>query len=451
MGETSRGPGRRVGVGPLVDAAVERLLEADLADLLSFLTFATVADRAGVRPATVQHHFKKRSPDAKPNERIAHATVLRVIGGDEERATDNVERASAVSHELRKKPEATMQAFRSIAAATLRTNLANRATNRTTLLTAAVADGDPTAASILRDWYGEFAKSIEPLYERLIDAFDRRFDTEAGFDSHSYAVLLSALTDGLILRHRFDPDEVDPELYGEVVIRLFEACTVTGSAGDELPVDLRLLHGGVAHAPVPPGSGLDPDKRSAMVAAATALYDARLDTSDLTGAAVARLAGVSRTTVLSHFADASGLAWAVWGRFLPEFERHLQRDHDRGRPAVAVIERHLQRLAERAHEHPALTALAFEAAVRYRTRSRTSGLDPTDPQLLVPLPHVLVPVIIDHADHLRPGLDQIEPAYDLAVTLTDLTILRALADAQASPSDVVDQVMELAFDGARRR
>lgn len=439
-----------MGVDPLLDAAVAQVEEADLADLLSFLTFASVAQRAGVRPATVQHHFAKRDSDAKPNERLAQAAVLRLIGGERMRATDGVSRASEAAGELRTRPETTMENFRTIAAATLRANLADSGKCRATLLTAAAAGTDATAASILDDWYGEFAKVIVPLYSTLVDAFDRRFDTEAGFDPRSYAVLMSALVDGLVLRHQFDPDAVDPEVYGEFVVRSFEACTIEQTGVETAPVDARLLRRQRIHAPVPPGSTLDPEKRIAVFDAAGAIYDAD-GVAGLTIAAVARLAGVSRSTVTSHVGDVSGLAAAVCARFLPDLERRIQRDHDRGRPSIGVIERHFARVAEIVQEHTELSAAAYEASVRVRAHGRITGLDPAQLQSVAPLPHVVVPIIIASADQFRPGYGELEAAFDLASALTDLVVSRALTNATSTPADIVDNVMDLVLEGARAR
>src|SRR5690606_26564025 len=138
-----------------------------------------------------------------------------------------------------------------------------------TFLAGAAAANDPAArAAAFRD-YQRVSGALAGIFDTLVELLGRQY--EPGWDSERVALFGNALSDGLVLHHQYDPEGVDPDLFGELCWRLWGA--VTTPADEEPPVDPvteRLL----AHVDplgLPDDSGLDQTKRTRIIDAVRAI------------------------------------------------------------------------------------------------------------------------------------------------------------------------------------
>lgn len=355
---STRGPGRRVGRDRVLAAAIERMASADLADLLSFLGMRAVADEADVAPTTVHHHFANRDDNPKTNARLAAAVLDAALGLDIVRQTvdelaEMLDRPTLDIDDMAHLRAMTEANFAAIAA--------DRALIAGRLVGALAASDDAVARGSMREHYGELERAYAAGLERLADHLDRDFDVARGFTATAMSVFCAALSDGLMMRHQFDPDDERIPIYGEIVLWLLEKMTVSRLVGE-------------ARGLVPT---VDPDPAER------------------------------------------------WVPFVPELERRLGEDRARDMPVGRAIERHLHRVVDLVKAHPELGAL------------------PADP-----LPSLLVPLISESAEHLRPGLaDSTAEALDLATTVMNLVLLRAVSHPEETTSDAVQRIADLVLEG----
>ena len=444
---STRGPGRRVGREQLLSAATDLLAGADLADLLSFLGTRAVAEAADVQPATVHHHFHNRDESPKSNTRLAAAVLEACLPVDIAAAT--VRRMSEVGAAERL-DLGDIAAIGATAAANLEALLEDRIGSVAIFVGAAAAANDPATRATLADAYDEIARNSGSVLESLAQNMGRRFDVEHGFDPVSVAIVGRALADGLVLRDQFDPGRITPERFGDLALRLFEAVTLPADAdADDTddPVAERLLRR-ASTLDLPADSGLDQRKRSRIVEAVRRRYDTH-GADGLTVTAVAAEADVSRSTVVANFGDRGGLAAAVWARFLPDLERRMETDRERGLPVARLLDRHLHRVVDRCKADPALTSLLLEGVLGATIRTGPPRPDdPRDPRSTVPLPSLLMPMLADAGNELRAGAaDTPQAVADLAATITNLVMVRCISRPDETTSETVQKVLDLVLDG----
>lgn len=440
----------RPGRDALLDAAADLLAGATLEDVLgAAVGVRGVAAAAGVTPSTVNHHFPGEGGRG-PNGRLCaaalhHALLRRGVPVSERTAEAAVEAAE----DLRAGDPDAIGRLARIAADHLigmspeETPADVEAERVATLLAAAVAPRSPEAVRSLQASYAQVTETLGPTYELLLEAAGRRL--VGGIDTVDLTCVIAAVADGFMLRRRFEPERMTADLFAEVTIRIFESFSALRTeAHDPDPADRLLLP--------PPGSGLDPHKREAIVEAARAVYD-RSGYPGLTLAAVAAEAGVSRATVVAHFGDAGGLAAAVWARFVPGLAADLREDVDAGRPLPVVVRRHLDRLAAVARAHHRLTGALLEAVFRHSVEHGAPRADDhRDPRTLVPIPSLLAPVLAAHADELRPGYAETpSDAFDAAALLTNHTLHLSMTRPLLTSAEVAHRICDTTLAGMLRR
>lgn len=443
------GTGRRVGREAILDAAADLFADLDLATTIGAVVgVRTVAAAVGVSPATVNHHF--RAGDAPRNERLAAAAVERALLRSSTSGAVLVAEASLNTLDaLRQGDPEALHRLAAIAASDVlwfspddgTPNVDREARMVATFLAAAVAPQSPQATRSLRTHYGDLTKLYSELYQALLEATGRRLI--AGLDVESFANVFTALADGFILRRRFEPERAPAALFGDVVVRLFEALTSpAGSSEDSDPADNLL--------PLPPGSGLDVHKRAAIVRAAIEVY--RHDGWDgVTIGAIEAGSDVSRRTIIANVGDRNGLAAAIWSQFLPDLQAGIDADADL--PPHRRISRHLQRIVELTGAHRRLTGALLAGVHAYTIEhGPPTGTDPADPRTLVPIPRLLRPVILDCAGVLRPGLAGDEAqASDTAALLTNTTLNLAITRPGLAASEVTSRICDTMLAGMLQR
>jgi AcrR family transcriptional regulator len=440
----------RPGRTALLEAAADLLAGATLEDTVGgSVGVRGVAAAGGVTPSTVNHHFP--GGGSARNVRLCaaaldHALLRRGVPVSERTA----EAAIAAAEELRAGDPDALGRLARIAAEHL-IGLAPPAEQPVgaeseavaTLLAAAVAPRSPEAVRSLRASYDQVTEVLAPMYDALLDASGRRL--VGGVDSVDLTCLIAALADGFRIRRRFDPDRATAELFAEATVRLFESFSaLTSEVHDPDPADRLLL--------LPPGSGLDPHKREAVVDAAWKVYD-RDGYAGLTLAGVAAEAGVSRATVVANFRDGGGLAAAVWARFLPRLAADAEADLAEGIGLAALVRRHVDRLAGVARAHGQLTVGLFAALFQHATgQGPPRPSDPADPRLLVPLPTLLVPALLAHAAEVRPPYaESPSNAVDSAAMLTSQAMQLCLTRPWLSPGEVAHRVCDTTLAGMLKR
>lgn len=441
--------GRRVGREAILDAAADLFAGVDLPTAIGGIVgVRAVAAAAGISPATVNHHF--RAGDGPRNERLAAAAMDHALLRASTSGARLIAEASLTTIDaLRQGDPEALARLATIAADDVlwfspdvgTTDTDREARMVATFLGAAAAPQSPQATRSLSVHYDDITKLYCELYQALLDATGRRLI--AGLDLEAFSNVFTALADGFILRRRFQPDQAPAALFGDVVVRLFEALTSpAGSSEDSNPADNLL--------PLPPGSGLDVHKRAAIVRAAIEVY--RRDGWDgVTVSAVEAESDVSRRTIIANLGDRNGLAAAIWSQFLPGLKSGLAADAEL--PVHRRITRHLQRVVELTRAHHHLTgALVTGMLTHSIEHGPPSGTDPADPRLLVPLPMLLAPVLLEDAEALRPGLaDGEAEATRSSILLTITSLNLALSQPAASASEVTATVSNTVIAGMLRR
>jgi AcrR family transcriptional regulator len=435
------GPPRRVGHNALIEAGADLLSGPKLADVLSFAGVRAVAERAGVCPGTVTNRFPSGArANRRSNPQLAEAIARRAVSrGFPERGHT----VDALPVELGRLAQGDSEALDRIARAMADDLVAHRDQRGESFLTAyfacvAVAPRDPVAARIVREYYAAVETAFEGVFEALADCLRRRFID--GMDARRAGIALWALAEGYAVRHRGDPDSVDALEFAVVSMRLFEALT-TDRSSPEAPTTTRDV--------VVPLRAPDRSDRAAVVAAAHGLYERGSRWDAVTPMILAAETGLGRRTVAAAFPVAGGLAAAVWSRYLAPLRDEL--NADRHRSVGTVLRRHAERLAAATRAHPLLAGAYLEGVVRAATRGPLDERDPVDPRAVLPLPDLLVRVLYDHADVLRPELTAThKAALAFGAVVTRTTIDLALSDPVSSATEVAGTVVGLTLDGARR-
>jgi AcrR family transcriptional regulator len=440
----------RPGRAALLDAAADLLATTTIEDAVgATVGVRGVAAAAGVTPSTVNHHFP--GGGTARNARLCaaaidHALLRRGVPVSERTA----DAALAAAEDLRAGDPDALARLARIAAEHL-LGMAPDAEQRrdaeseavATLIAAAVAPRSPDAVRSLQASYDQVTETLAPMYEGLLETAGRRLT--GGIDTVDLTCLIAALADGFRIRRRFEPERATAELFAETTIRLFEAFSALKSEPqDPDPADRLLL--------VPPGSGLDPHKREAVVDAAWKVYD-RDGFPGLTVAAVAAEAGVSRATVVANFRDAGGLAAAVWARFMPRLTSGVEQDVADGVALPVVVRRHVDRLAAIARAHGQLTIALFASVFQHAVaKGPPRGQDPADPRTLVPLPSLLVTPLLAHAEEIRPPYaESAAAAFESASMLTTQALQLCMTRPLLSPADVAHRVCDTTLAGMLRR
>ncbi len=438
-----------MGRDAILDAAADLFADVDLATVVGGIVgVRAVATAAGVSPATVNHHF--RAGDGPRNERLAAAALDHsLLRSSTSGARLIAEALLPTVDALRRGDPAALPRLAAIAADDVlwfspdggTTDVDREGRMIATFLGAAAAPQSPQATRSLSTHYDDITTLYCELYQVLLDATGRRLI--AGLDLDSFTTIFTALADGFILRRRFQPDHAPAALFGDVVVRLFEALTSPAdSTEDSDPADNLL--------PLPPGSGLDVHKRAAIVRAAVDVYR-RDGWAGVTVSAVEAEADVSRRTILANLGDRNGLAAAIWSQFLPGLKAGLATDA--ALPLHRRTTRHVQRVVELTRAHHHLTGALVSGMLAHSVEhGPPTGTDPADPRLLVPLPMLLAPVLRGDAEALRPGLaDDQTQATRTSILLTITSLNLALSQPAMTASEVTATVANTVIAGMLRR
>ena len=265
------------------------------------------------------------------------------------------------------------------------------------------------------------------------------------FTSRDLTVIMTALAEGLQMRHGVDAGAVRDDLYADTVSAVLLGVTrprvdlSDPDPGPELTdLEARFLvrrHDGGA-------DGVAVETWRHIADAAAHLFIDRGPT-DVRIAEVAAAAGVSTDAVRHHFGSVTAVAAAGWARHIPELEAIAAKGAEEG--PIRRIEQVLVRYVELARENRGATEGLAAQAVAGASQS-TGGGRLRDLWAVVPLPGVLLPLVreLRTAGRLRRHIE----TERLTRSLVQLCTMQALLFAEETAERIVDETMSLVFDGA---
>lgn len=386
--DPTSGPRRRPGRDAIIAAADDALGTADLDRLIHFLGPRPLARAAGISPGTITHHFESTREIAE--ETIEQALERFLPEGVHEMLLDAIEKVESDR-------DGMFAMVRDAAEMDFAYSASQVSANSAYFLACIAAPNDPGAAALVRGHYDRYRSNIRWVYAAIAARLGRGFDEAHGFTPESVATLMTALVDGFVLLHRFDPERPIVDLYVETTLRLFEAATVP-LAEPELPtVEDRL----VAHAPgaAEQVGATASDEYLASVRAAVALYDEG-GWESLHPHLIAARAGLRPGAVAGILDGRAGAANLVWqARFLPQLVDDFAGDIAVDGDAVAAIKAHQRRLVRITHRHPRLSGAMIGHLLD--RAARTAGVTSESAE---PLYDVLLPYVDPHiAAHITHG------------------------------------------------
>jgi AcrR family transcriptional regulator len=419
----------------LIDAGISLLGRQQFQALLAAVETRSIADEAGVTTGSFFHHFRNRSHFALA---VADAFVSRWA-----ERVDRLEGAAAASNDSE-----GYDGIRPAAADEWAGLVAEEDLSALQHLLWSVrrqelgAETSRTAGDVLHDAYRGLTDSVEATYLEGVRRLGR--EMLPPFTSCDLTVVMTALAEGLQMRHGADPESVREGLYADAVSAVLLGITrprVERSEADSAPelstLESRLL--------------VQRRRQPAAVETWRHIADAAshlfVDRSpgEVRVSEVAASAGVSTTTVYHHFGTVNAVAAAGWARHLPELEAIASAPITAEEGPIRRIEQVLLRYVQLARENRGITeALAAQIVTEAAPVSEREW--PRDFRAVVPLPGLLLPLIreLRAVGRLRRRMDTVR----LARSLVHLTTMQALLFGDEPDERIVDETMSLIFDGA---
>jgi AcrR family transcriptional regulator len=418
----------------LLDAATQLIAEASFQDLLGAITVEQVTERAGVTSGSFFHHFRNR-------ERFAEAVADRLV---EDWARQNAEFAALIDDI--DTTTVTSEAIHTAAVRDWEIIDSNYVAERESLLWAThrrpISTGTArTGADLLADLYRELLDATVPHYRRLIIGMGR--EMLPPFTPEDLSVALTALVEGLHVRHCVDPEHTSAELFGDLVLALLLGTTRPRTEQTHLHELQQAL---TADAPSAPATTETDDWWSRVTDAAVPLFESR-HPDKVKMAEIAAAAGLSASRIYHRFGSVRAVAAATFARHLPELEELSTRPLDDGEGPERRIEQVLLRLIEVARANRGVT----EAVLDHMLRETGPDSDRASRSIRDMLP--LAGLVAPHCRALREG-GMLRPRIDsqaLASSLISLSMVRVLTRSDDDAERIVDDTSDLILRGALAR
>lgn len=425
----------------LLAAGAEEFHRLTLAELLGALGPTRVTRAAGLASQSAFfHHFGDQASWA---EELARHFLRR--GGELDLIADTVTesvRDLAASFNLGERPDWT-EGLRSLAdldwtllrddpAATARL-LALWLAREQPLMSP--APGERCVGDLVAGTYDRYHGALQVVYEQLISAWGRKVRSE--FTVAQIATVLSALVQGLAIRHAVDPAAVPDDLFGKVVTRLVPVMTTDKLDRSSAEEHLARL-GTTSHTGdrVPNGALLDALER---------LLERR-SWAFITVADISDEAGVPPSTAYDNFGSKVAIAVALWRRQEAQLGRYVEElvEREGGRDPLDLVRLGLDRFIALVRHDRDLSRDIVSAAL---------GVIQGEPELGVPSQEscrsVLAPLVrVAQADGgLRADLD----AETLGGDLHDIALVLADRHPDVPAHELAAQVFDLVVNGAAPR
>ncbi|NNE73865.1 MAG: TetR/AcrR family transcriptional regulator [Acidimicrobiales bacterium] len=409
----------------LVVAAARLLLEEGLEVLEAGLSPEKVGRHAKWSRRNVYNHFPTKQD-------LLRELFRRSLAAERSAVTDEIV-DSMVQHSLSESGGDVVKVLEDVS----RSNwLLAKSDPVTTLqmLAWSVGQKDPEVAEAFRTLYRRIDDRVAQGFDHLFRDWEREF--RAPFDAKIAATVFTALTEGLMLRARVDPDAVDDELLTWVTLAFFP--TMSRPVDDEPDRVEDLVREVAAEQTLRVRERQTPSavhNAGAAIRAAVVNQLKLRGYQDLRVEHVAAEAGVSAQTILNRYGSLSELVCSELEEYVISVMDQLE--FDLGQPTMEInqrVRRHLLRIATITRDHRALVragmAISLETA-------------PTDDDFLTSR-------INQMAVRLAIGLDQAAGIWtddkllpERSHLMAVIGLLNSAAGAALPPEELVDLVFPL--------
>ncbi len=390
-------------------------------------TSAAVADAAGVTTGSFFHHFRSQAE-------FVDALVLAVLPAPEDLGEQVDELVDSLAHiDLLEVLRASLRDAWEVHSGEPDIRRSQRFQS---LLTAHhdVPLSQPegamtTVGDVLRSGYRARHDQAVRGWVRLLELTGRTFVPP--FDIDRIAIALTAMFEGLLLRHQFDPEAADDELFADVAAALATALTIPKGSRVRL-ADLVQPAAGPSHLSPQARSGARRRRatRSRITDAATGMFDDGWES--VTALDVAELAGVSHQTVLNLFGGTREVAATTFVRHVADLSATAEATHRE--PPLVALHRVLAQLADLAAADPEPARALLEERIAAKLH-HGGDLSEMDIRLEVPVAQCVLPSVE------RLDLGATEPIQVVAL-LCD-TVLSLSLDRVARRDDPAALAMQL--------
>ncbi len=418
----------------LIAAGRQLADELPLSRIYAGVTTAAVAELAGVTTGSFFHHFRTA-------EEFADAVVRSFLEEHHDLTEEVDEMVDALEHDdlvtilhesvnetwlvMSRDPQVTEE---------FRGSMQLFSHHRLPLLG---EDADlPDVAAVLRRTYRVRQSDASAGWDHLLDATG--LTLVEPFTTERIATALTALLQGLLLRHAVDPDAVDDDLYADV-------CTLLAASIIQRRGRPRAVVADVA-ATLDAESELSPQARSGarrrretrrrITEAATGMFADGWES--VTATEVADRADVSAQTVLNLFRSVRAVAASTFSVHLPAIQAAI--DGLVERDPLGAIRAGLRQLAVEAAADPEPARALLSERMTTELHEGYEMVD-GDVRLLVPIGRAGLPAIS------QLDLEGVEPG-DVGALLINTTLVHAIS-RQGRADETVELVMRLLPERAR--
>lgn len=421
----------------LIDAGISLLARQHFQALLAAVETRAIAEEAGVTTGSFFHHFRNRSHFATA---VADAFVARWT-----QRVDRLSTATEASNDSQGYEGIRPAAAAEWAGLVVDGDLAALQHLLWSVRHQELGDETArTAGDVLHDAYRGLTDTVEPTYMAGVARLGR--EMLPPFTSCDLTVIMTAIAEGLQMRHGADPDAVRDGLYADTVSAVLLGITrprversETAPAPDLSTLESRLL----VHPRRTGGDGAVETWRHIADAAAHLFVDR--SPADVRVSEVASAGGVSTSTVYHHFGTVNAVAAAAWAQHVPELEAIAAVPITAEEGPIRRIEQVLLRYVQLARENRG-AAEALVAQVITEAGPSSEREWPRDTRAVIPLPDILLPLIreVRAVGRLRRRMETVR----LARSLVHLTTMQALLFGHEPDERIVDETMSMIFDGA---
>lgn len=286
-----------------------------------------------------------------------------------------------------------------------------------------------------RDHYRRGDSLVLSIFELL---FDKRGATlRKPFTTSSFAILVTALIDGFILRERADPTSVTPQILADAILMVVDSAVDLNQRNEYVDDYLRELD----QTQTGLSESLPKNPRAALIESARREFSER-GYFRANPARIAIEAHVPRSTAMRLFPTKAHL---IVGALIPKY-RKLQQEVDDdvliGLGEITVLKNYLLRCARLVAEETTFMD-ALTTVVAHDTYTDPDGVLSIKRELNFP---ALITPVLERGQNVG-TVSATLPASEIATVVTNALLLRCFAHRSASPEENAAAVSSLFLDG----
>lgn len=302
------------------------------------------------------------------------------------------------------------------------------------LLATAIGPTDPRTARTMRAAYRRGDELILQIFEVLFAQSGATL--RKPLTAKSFCVVLTALLEGFLIRHRAEPEAVTAELVADAILAVLNVAVDSAQRHGHIDDAMTAIE-----APRGNPSSLPDEPRAALLTAARSEF-AKRGYFMASIEVIAAEAGVPLDAALRIFPTKAHVIVGALKSAHEKLGQGIADDIALDQDSASVVEHHFLRFARLVADERAFMD-ALVAVVAHDTYAEPDGLISVERELNFPT--LLVPVI-EHGQRDGTFADD-QPAADLADLLTNALLLRCFTRRAASPEQNASFVFRLALDG----